>query len=102
MPRMGMAVVSGRSMQPTLREGDRLLVGYGLRPRTGSLVVVRLPGAPISVKRAVRRVPEGWWVERDNVAEGVDSWQLGAVPERDVLAVVILRLWPPRFLSVRG
>ena len=23
----------------------------------------------------------GWWVERDNPAEGVDSWQVGAVPE---------------------
>jgi hypothetical protein len=35
-------------------------------------------------------------VERDNPDEGVDSWQVGAIPEADVLAVVRLRLWPPR------
>jgi signal peptidase I len=94
--RLGIAVVRGRSMLPTLRDGDRLLVRYGVPPAPGSLVVVRLPGRPPAVKRAVRRVPEGWWVERDNVVEGTDSWLVGAVPDDDVLAVVLRRLWPPR------
>ena len=58
------------------------------------LVVVRLPDRPLSVKRAVHREPAGWWVERDNPREGVDSWSLGAVPDEDVLAVVLLRYWP--------
>ena len=31
---------------------------------------------------------DGWWVERDNPAEGVDSWLVGAIPDGDVLAVV--------------
>ena len=93
--RLGMAVVHGRSMQPTLAPGDRLLVRHGARPRPGALVVVRLPGdRPLAVKRALRREPEGWWVERDNPAEGVDSWAVGAVREEDVLAVVLVRLWP--------
>jgi hypothetical protein len=35
-------------------------------------------------------------VERDNPAEGVDSWQVGAVAPDDVLGVVLLRLWPLR------
>jgi phage repressor protein C with HTH and peptisase S24 domain len=100
-PRLGMAIVSGRSMLPTLEDGDRLLVAFGVRPRAGSVVVVRLPGSPLSVKRAVRRVPEGWWVERDNPAEGVDSWLVGAVPDEDVVAVAVLRLWPPRRLTRR-
>jgi hypothetical protein len=39
---------------------------------------------------------DGWWVERDNPAEGVDSWQAGPVPPADVLGTVLLRLWPPR------
>ena len=93
--RIGLAVVHGRSMLPTLAPGDRLLVRYGARPRPGALVVVRLPGdRPLAVKRAVRREPEGWWVERDNPSEGVDSWALGAVPDQDVVAVVLARLWP--------
>ena len=92
--RVGLAVVRGRSMAPTLREGDRLLVRHGARPRPGGLVVVRLPDGVMAVKRATRREPGGWWVERDNPAEGVDSWSVGAIPDHDVLARVIARVWP--------
>jgi SOS-response transcriptional repressor LexA len=82
-------------MEPTLRDGDWLVVRWGARVRPGRLVVVRLPGGPLSVKRAFRRVPEGWWVERDNPHEGVDSWQVGAVPAEDVVGAVVFRYWPP-------
>jgi phage repressor protein C with HTH and peptisase S24 domain len=93
--RWGMAVVRGRSMEPTLRAGDRLLVTYGGHPRSGDLVVVRLPDrSGHSVKRAFRQDADGWWVERDNPHEGVDSWLVGAIPDRDVVAVVRFRLWP--------
>ncbi len=92
----GVAVVRGRSMEPTLREGDRLLVRHGAAPTVGRLAVVLLPGRPLAVKRVTRRTPEGWWVERDNPAEGVDSWLVGAVPDEAVVARVVLRLWPVR------
>jgi phage repressor protein C with HTH and peptisase S24 domain len=92
--RLGMAVVRGRSMLPTLRDGDRLLVVHGVSPRTGRLAVVRLPDGVLAVKRVTRREPGGWWVERDNPAEGVDSWTVGAVPDTDVVARVLARLWP--------
>jgi hypothetical protein len=52
-------------------------------------------GKVLAVKRAWRREAAGWWVERDNPAEGVDSWRVGAVPEADVLGVVLVRYWPP-------
>ena len=94
--RLGLAVVRGRSMQPTLYDGDRLLVVHGARPRRGGLVVVRLSDGVVAVKRAVRRDPEGWWVERDNPHEGVDSWLVGAIPDADVVARVIVRIWPLR------
>lgn len=96
-----MAVVRGRSMLPTLQEGDRLLVRYGAMPRAGSLVIVRLPDRPLSVKRATHREADGWWVERDNPAEGVDSWLVGAIPDDDVQAVVLARLWPRPNLRLR-
>ena len=92
--RVGLAVVRGRSMAPTLREGDRLLVRHGAQPRPGGLVVVRLPDGVVAVKRATRRETDGWWVERDNPAEGVDSWSVGAIPDRDVVARVLARVWP--------
>jgi hypothetical protein len=87
-------------MLPTLRDGDLLLVRWRATPRPGRAAVVRLPDdafgrpRPPAVKRLVRRVDGGWWVERDSAVEGVDSWQVGAIPERDVLGVVLARLWP--------
>ena len=92
-------------MEPTLHEGDRLLVLYGARPRRGKLVIVRLPddaaGAPrpLAVKRLSSRDPDGsdgWWVERDNPREGLDSWAVGAIPHNGIRARVILRLPAPR------
>jgi len=81
-----------------MRDGDLLLVRWGARPRTARAAVVRLPGdRPVSVKRLAHPVPEGWWVERDNPNAGVDSWTVGAVPDDDVLAVVLVRL--PRWLT---
>jgi SOS-response transcriptional repressor LexA len=90
-------------MLPTLRSGDRVLVRYDVPPRPGALVVVRLPDRPVSVKRATRWTPEGWWLERDNPAEGIDSWLVGAVPDADVLGVVVCRYWPrPALLAARA
>jgi hypothetical protein len=95
VPRFGIAVVRGRSMEPTLREGDRLLVRYGVQPRPERVAVVRLPGrAGLSVKRIGWKDAEGWWIERDNPREGVDSWQVGAVGREAVVAVALCRVWP--------
>ncbi len=94
MRHWGLAVVRGRSMLPTLREGDRLLVHHGAEPRRGRLVVVRLPDGTVAVKRATLREPGGWWVDSDNPAEGVDSSTVGTIPDAAVLAVVRCRLWP--------
>jgi hypothetical protein len=92
-------------MEPTLHEGDRLLVLYGGRPRTGKLAIVRLPNdargvpRPLAVKRLSRRDPaggDGWWVERDNPREGLDSWAVGPIPAAGIRARVLLRV-PTRF-----
>ena len=109
MRKLGIAHVHGRSMEPALHEGDRLLVLYGARPRCGKLVIVRLPDdasgrpRPLAVKRLTGPDPEGgdgWWVERDNPREGLDSWAVGAIPANGIRARVIVRLpalrlpWP--------
>ena len=99
MAPLGFAVVTGRSMEPTLREGDRLLVRHGSVPRIGQLVVVRMPDRPLAVKRVTARVDDGWWVERDNPAEGVDSALVGTIPDDDVVAVVLWRVWSWRRLA---
>jgi phage repressor protein C with HTH and peptisase S24 domain len=93
LPVFGLAVVHGISMEPTLHEGDRLLVRYGANPRIGGLAIVRLPGRPVAVKRVTRRVDDGW-VERDNPDRGVDSWLVGAIAPDDILARVVAKVWP--------
>ncbi len=93
--RLGVGVVRGRSMEPTVYDGDRLLLLHGSAPRIGRMAVVRLPDGVVAVKRVVRREPDGWWVERDNPAAGVDSWTVGALPDSAVLARVLCRVWPP-------
>src|SRR3954454_7697778 len=101
-PRWGFARVVNRSMLPTLWPGDRLLLDYRRAPRAGDLVVARLSaGGVVAVKRATgRRTTElgqpGWWMLSDNAAEGSASRQHGAVADRDVVAVLVRRIWPLR------
>lgn len=92
--RLGVAVVRGRSMTPTLQEGDRLLVRYGATPTPGAIAVVRFTDGVVAVKRLDHRSSDGWWVARDNAFEGRDSWSGGAIAEDGVLALVLARLWP--------
>ncbi|MDT0200968.1 S24/S26 family peptidase [Nocardioides sp. AE5] len=99
--RPGLAVVRGRSMEPALREGDRLLVLHGARVRPGRMVLARFVDGTLAVKRAVeqratRDGRPGWWLLSDNAAEGIDSRHRGVVPAEDVAAVVLARVWPPR------
>lgn len=85
-------------MEPTLRDGDRLLIRYAVRPHPGQLVVVELPDGPqgprpVAVKRLTRREADGsLWVESDNLGVGTDSWRVGALPGAAVRAVVLRRL----------
>jgi hypothetical protein len=91
-------------MRPTLAPGDRLLVRYGADVRPGRIVLARLADGTLSVKRATERRTTaggrpGWWLASDNPAAGVDSRHRGPVPDDDVLAVVLARVWPgPRLL----
>jgi phage repressor protein C with HTH and peptisase S24 domain len=86
-------------MRPQLRSGDRLLVDYRRTPSPGDVVVARAPGRPVSVKRAAeRRTTElgepGWWLLSDDPEHGTDSRTYGAVADDDLLAVVVMRIWP--------
>jgi nickel-type superoxide dismutase maturation protease len=86
-------VVRGPSMSPTLSDGDVMLVSLRARPRPGAVVLVGWPQRPgqLSVKRAVRRHGDGWWVLGDNPAASTDSRELGTATP---VAVVLARLSP--------
>ena len=91
-------------MLPTLSHGDRLLVSYARGPRAGDVVVARMADGTVAVKRAVERRTTAsgapaWWLLSDNPGEGVDSRHRGTVPDGDVIAVTVARVWPrPRRL----
>ena len=85
--------VHGPSMSPAVRDGDVVLVRLGAAARPGDAVLVRWASRPaqLSVKRAVRRTDDGWWVRGDNPFGSTDSDALGPA---QVVAVVRARLWP--------
>jgi nickel-type superoxide dismutase maturation protease len=91
-----LARVTGPSMAPTVRSGDRLLVrrvrsALGVRP--GDVVLARFPARPdlLVVKRVRRAVPGGSWVEGDNPLVTDDSRAFGTAV---VVGRVVGRLWP--------
>lgn len=87
-------------MEPTLFEGDILMVKSVNAPKRGELsdgvlVVCQLPGGrPLAVKRLVGWLDGGWWVERDNPREGVDSALCGSLPSSAIKGLVVWRIWP--------
>jgi len=90
------ARVSGPSMSPTVRHGDRLLVRRVTGPaavRDGDVVLARFPARPelLVVKRVARVAPGGHWVQGDNPFVTDDSRAFGTAV---VVGRVVGRLWP--------
>jgi len=74
-------------------------VRYAAPVAAGRLVLARFADGALVVKRAseareTRTGEAGWWLLSDNPDEGVDSRHRGVVAARDVVAVVVARVWP--------
>jgi nickel-type superoxide dismutase maturation protease len=86
--------VAERSMEPTLRPGDWLLVLRAGRVRPGQVVVAWHPSRPslLLVKRALRREAGGWWLQSDSPnGASADSRSFGPVPPALIQGRVLLR-----------
>ena len=91
-----LARVTGASMSPTVRSGDRLLARRVRTPgevRPGDVVLARFPARPelLTVKRVRRAVPGGHWVVGDNPFVTDDSRAYGVAV---VVGRVVGRVWP--------
>lgn len=96
--RLHRVVVRGASMEPTLIDGDRLLVLARRRARTGTLVALhdpRQPGGELLVKRVAAVEVTGVDVRGDNPAHSTDSRTFGLVASTLVVGRVIWRYGPP-------
>ncbi len=109
--------VSGRSMEPTLAPGDRVIVdlwSYRRRdPRPGEIALFLGPGDLPLVKRiagpsgnrnpssSAIRIParpgeSRFLVLGDNPADSADSRQFGPVPAHRFVGRIVWRYWPLR------
>jgi len=89
-------VVEGRSMEPTLAPGDRLLVVRARSLHAGDVVAVRDPRHPrrVLVKRIGAVLDDEVVVRGDNPGASTDSATFGPVPSTAVLGRV-LRCYAP-------
>lgn len=85
--------IAGRSMEPALRPGEWWLVRRWGPVTPGAIVLLEEPGRErlLVVKRAVREVAGGWWVEGDNPDASTDSRSYGPVPASAIRGVLWLR-----------
>jgi nickel-type superoxide dismutase maturation protease len=86
-------IVEGRSMEPALAPGDRLVVVRAMRLRPGDVVAVRDPRYPrrLLVKRVSSAAFDEIVVHGDNAAESTDSRAFGAISRRAVVGRVVHR-----------
>jgi len=90
--------VVGPSMEPTLSDGDQVLVDRARRPDPGDLALASPPGQPDLevVKRVGRVTGDGrYWLISDNPERGVDSRRWGAVPATGIKGRATLNLSRP-------
>lgn len=88
--------VRGRSMMPTLQDGDLVLAraaGRGRAHRAGDVVSLRHAGV-LMIKRLVQRQRDGRFSVSGDGAASMPSIDLGYVDAVDILATAIIRISP--------
>jgi nickel-type superoxide dismutase maturation protease len=90
-------VVEGASMEPTLRDGDRLLVVKRPGPGMGRIVALEDPRGHgrLLLKRVVSVLGGRIVVEGDNKARSTDSRAFGPVDRQAIVGRAVYRYSPP-------
>lgn len=83
--------VTGRSMEPSYRDGDVVLATQWKKPRVGDVVIVPDPRMQerLLVKRIVEENGETVHLAGDNALESTDSRDFGAIAKQNIMSVVL-------------
>ena len=93
---LGSVIVEGASMEPTYRNGSRLLVRWAIpnKPTVGKIYCVERDDQPgvIYIKRLQKSHGELHWFEGDNpTSQGSRTW--GWLPSHCIRGKVLFRYW---------
>ena len=89
--------VSGKSMQPTLHDGELLVVSKYITPKDGDIVIIdtsKVPNYEQDSEHIIKRYYEalstdGYYVLGDNASCSYDSRYFGEIPKEAVEGVVL-------------
>lgn len=90
-------VISGRSMEPTFREGQTLLVSaipyLFQQPRIGEVVVIKdSRDGRLLLKRITKKEEDSFFVVGDSPKDSTDSRTFGSITKADIVGKVIRKI----------
>ena len=99
--RLARITVTGRSMEPTLHEGDRALFAYSdsglsqtaISKTIGKVILVCRMAEPglLTIKRLMKESDTGYWVEGDNPEVSTDSRHYLTISQAEIVGRMLFR-----------
>lgn len=88
---LGKFKISGHSMEPTIHEGDKVLVLAFLKVKKGDVVAFRY-NTKVLIKRVKNIKGDVYELKGDNTRDSLDSKQFGEVSKNDIIGKVVWKL----------
>ena len=82
--------VKGSSMEPVLKQGDRVLTFNFSAPKKGDLVVARKNSMEI-IKRVKKVSVNSFFVIGDNLGHSTDSRHFGLIKRNEIVGKVLMK-----------